>query len=66
MCDIMMDVFQGTLVNSGTKEYTELLLCLSFSFCFVFTFLASQTTSEDVFSDDESLGFLFLGLKEAR
>ena len=66
MCDIMMDVFQGTLVNSGTKKYTELLLCLSFLFCFVFTFLASQITSEDNFSRDEWLGFTFLGVMEAR
>ena len=28
--------------------------------------LFSQTPSDDVFSEDEWLGFLFLGLKEAR
>ena len=28
-----------TLVNSRSKKYTELLLCLSFSFCFHFSFL---------------------------
>ena len=33
---------------------------------FVFYFLSSQTPSDDVFSEDEWLDFLFLGLKEAR
>ena len=43
---------------------TELSL-LSFSL-FYFLFLGSQTTSEDVFPEDERLNLRFLGVKEAR
>ena len=43
---------------------TELSL-LSFSL-FYFLFLGSQTTSEDVFPEDERLNLWFLGVKEAR
>ena len=56
--------FERTLVNSFSKKYTE--LCFALTTHFVFIFLSSQTTSEDVFSKDEWLGFSFLGLKEAR
>ena len=38
---------------------------LSFSL-FYFLFLGSQTTSEDVFPEDERLNLWFLGVKEAR
>ena len=58
-------VFHKTLVNSHTKKHVELLLCLSFSFLFSL-FFSSQTTSEDDFSGDEWLGFMFLGVMEAR
>ena len=40
--------------------------CSTFPSHFVFTFLSSQTTSEDDFSGDEWLGFTFLGVMEAR
>ena len=53
-----------TLVNSHTKKYTELFS--TFPSHFVFTFLASQTTSEDDFSGDEWLGFTFLVVMEVR
>ena len=45
-------------------RYTELSL-FSFSL-FYFLFLGSQTTSEDVFPEDERLNLQFLGVKEAR
>ena len=65
MCDMMMFVFHKTLVkNSRSKKYTELFS--AFPSHFVFTFLASQTTSEDDFSGDEWLGFTFLGVMEVR
>ena len=40
--------------------------CSAFPSHFVFTFLSSQTTSEDDFRGDELLGFTFLGVMEAR
>ena len=56
--------FQRTLMNSFSKKYTELCSALPSYFCFYF--FSNQTTSEDVFLEDEWLGFSFLGLKEAR
>ena len=47
-----------------SRRNTEFSL-LSFSL-FYFLFLGSQTTSEDVFPEDERLNFWFLGVKEAR
>ncbi|KAL6348365.1 hypothetical protein AAG906_005669 [Vitis piasezkii] len=45
--------------------HATLLSLLSFSL-FYFLFLGSQTTSEDVFPEDERLNLWFLGVKEAR
>ena len=45
-----------------SKKYTE--LCSALPTHFDCIFLTSQTNSEDVFSEDEWLGFLFLGVKE--
>ena len=47
-----------------SRRNTEFSL-LSFSL-FYFLFLGSQTTSEDVFPEDERLNLCFLGVKEAR
>ena len=44
-------------------KYRVSLLSLSL---YYFLFLGSQTTSEDVFLEDERLNFWFLGVKEAR
>ena len=60
-----MYVFHKTLVNSRTKKYIQ-NFCSVFPSHFVFTFLASQTTSEDDFSGDEWLGFTLLGVMEVR
>ena len=60
----------------GGNHLSEHMLCftlskntgrslLSFSL-YYFLFLGSQTTSEDVFPEDERLNFWFLGVKEAR
>ena len=46
------------------EEIHGALLYLTYSLCVYF--ISSQTTSEDVFSEDEWLSFSFLGLKEAR
>ena len=45
---------------------SEIQRALAFLFSLLFFFLGSQTTSEDVFPEDEKLNFWFLGLKEAR
>ena len=54
-----MDVFHQTLVKFPVVRNIQ-------TFSFFFTFLSSQTTSEDDFSGDEWLGFKFLGVMEAR
>ena len=47
-----------------SKKYTE--LCPALPTHFDCIFLSSQPISEDVFSEDEWLDFLFFGLKEAK
>ena len=43
--------------------YRALALFFHIYFCFLVIFLSSQSNSEDFFSEDERLGFLFLGAK---
>ena len=60
-----MDKKSLNTCNSGSKKNIQ-SFCSAFPSHFVFTFLCSQTTSEDDFSGDEWLGFMFLGVMEAR
>ena len=55
-----------TLYSFFHKVIHIALLCLPYSFCFLFYIISSQSNSEDVCPEDEWLGFLFLGVKEAR
>ena len=52
------------LVKFSSRGEIQSSLC--FPFLFYFLFLGSQTTSEDVFPEDERLNLWFLGVKEAR
>ena len=62
------DLFAPALIKSMffKKVIHKALLCLTFSFCFLVILISSKSNSEDVFPEDEWLGFLFLGVKEAR
>ena len=53
------------LVKFSSREEIQSSILLSFSL-FYFLFLGSQTTSKDVFPEDERLNLWFLGVKEAR
>ena len=55
-----------TLYSFFQKVIHRALLYLTYSFCFLFYIISSQSNSEDVFPEDKWLGFLFLGVKEAR
>ena len=52
---------RGSLVHVFSKKYTERCSVLPTQFAFIF--YSSQTTSKDVFSEDEWLDFLSLGRK---
>ena len=55
------------LYSFKNEEKYRALLCFTFSlFLFYFLFLGSQTTSEDVFPEDERLNLWFLGVKKVR
>ena len=54
----------GSLVHVFSKKYTKRCFALPTRFDYIFH--SSQTTSEDVFLEDEWLDFLSLGWKGAR
>ena len=53
------------LVKFSSRGEIQSSLCFPF-LSSIFLFLGSQTTSEDVFPEDERLNLWFLGVKEAR
>ena len=53
------------LVKFSYRGEIQSSLCFPF-LSSIFLFLGSQTTSEDVFPEDERLNLWFLGVKEAR
>ncbi|KAL6349850.1 hypothetical protein AAG906_001737 [Vitis piasezkii] len=56
-------VFDNLCIVHGKAK---LCSALPTHFVFSFIFISSKSNSEDVFPEDEWLGFLFLGVKEAR